>query len=117
MWEDLIEQFENDSDRIYFMGSMVLITDPQNNRTFNVVDGQQRLTTLMLLFVAIKCMLQHLTEEQLEVKHKDWLQEFTSSATREIDVLLFNRKIMGVIEQEKKVRIERSIGFNYDDVL
>lgn len=116
MWEDLIDHFESDNPNIYFMGSMVLIGNA-TARTFEVVDGQQRLTTLTLLFVAIKCMLQNLEEGEIEKKNKQVLKEFIRNAGERIDNLLFNRKIFGIIEQEKKVKIERFVGFDYDGVL
>ena len=64
MWEDLIEHFELEGDKYYFMGSMVHIS--RDNNTYEVVDGQQRLTTISLLFVAIKCLLESLEDNSIE---------------------------------------------------
>lgn len=116
MWKDLIEHFENDTQNIYFMGSMVLIGD-STTRTFQVVDGQQRLTTLTLLFVAIKCMLHQLSDSEIEIAKKDELKGFIANALSNINSILFNKKFFGVIEQEKKVKIQSYAGFNYDNAL
>ena len=57
MWSDLIEFFEKNKNNKndYFMGSMVLV-ETEDIRTYEVVDGQQRLVTLALLLVSIKCL-------------------------------------------------------------
>jgi uncharacterized protein with ParB-like and HNH nuclease domain len=116
MWKDLIEHFESNAENIYFMGSMVLIGD-SSTRKFQVVDGQQRLTTLTLLFVAIKCMLHQLTDNEIENVKKEELKDFISNALGNINSILFNKKLFGVVEQEKKVKIQSYAGFNYDNVL
>lgn len=116
MWEDLIEHFEGGNENIYFMGSMVLIGD-SSKRNFEVVDGQQRLITLTLLFVAIKCMLDKIDDNQIEQKNFKPLKDFIKNALDNINSILFNRKLLGVLEQEKKVKIQSLAGFDYDDVL
>jgi len=115
MWEDLMNHFKSDSSNIYFLGSMVLIGEV-DKREFEVVDGQQRLTTLALLFVAIKCMLGEIKDEQIESKHADNLKEFRKNALDNINTILFNRKLFGVQELEKKVKIQSLSGFDYDKV-
>lgn len=116
MWKDLIEHFESDNANIYFMGSMVLIGD-HTKREFEVVDGQQRLTTLTLLFVSIKCMLDNIEDHQIETANAATLKDFISNALTNINTILFNRKLFGVEEKEKKVKIKSLAGFEYDLVL
>ncbi len=118
VWQDLIEFFESKDSGIYFMGSMVVIGDETVKREFEVVDGQQRLTTLTILFVAIKCLLAEVgAKKQLEEGRVEELQNFIRDAEAVIDSLVFNKKIFGAILQEKKVKIARLGGFDYDDVL
>ena len=50
LWEDIIEAFEEADDLEYFLGTMVLTT---NNNKLEIIDGQQRLTTLLLLIRAL----------------------------------------------------------------
>lgn len=56
LWDDIYTAYQNNTednniDENYFLGSLILI---QNNNVFDVVDGQQRLTTLMILFCVIR---------------------------------------------------------------
>ncbi len=111
MWEDLISHFEKGNKSTYFLGAMVLIEEEP--REFQVIDGQQRLTTLVLLFVAIKCFLK---KAQLEGQNREELDQFIEDAIGEMDRITYNKKTFGV-RAEKKVKIERNAGFNYDDVL
>ena len=54
--DDLLTAVSEDKDSSYFLGSIVLIKEPNDARAA-VVDGQQRLTTLTILF----CVLRELT--------------------------------------------------------
>ncbi len=115
MWQDLIDYFEEGNLNPYFLGSMVLIGS-SSSRSFQVIDGQQRLTTLVLLFVSIKCFLETSKGIVEETNSADLIRTI-GEMTSEIDRIIFNKKILGAITQEKKVKIERSIGFDYDTVL
>jgi len=115
MWEDLIDHFEQDGDNHYFIGSMVLIG---KDNAFEVVDGQQRLTTLTLLFVAIKCILENLKDEQIKEEDREGIRNYINEgAKRRLDSFLFNEIWDGTFIQKKKVRIERFEGFDYDNAL
>ena len=50
---DLLGALERDTDEPYFLGSVVLVKDPSNPRA-EVIDGQQRLTTLSLLLSLLR---------------------------------------------------------------
>ncbi|HLC79285.1 MAG TPA: DUF4268 domain-containing protein [archaeon] len=52
LWDDIYSAFENNEDE-YFLGSIIL-TRKNNNKYLDVVDGQQRLTTLMILFCTLR---------------------------------------------------------------
>lgn len=83
-WERLLQDIdENDSG--YFMGSLICVSDgdapsPGDEVIYEVVDGQQRLTTLSLLMMAI---YQRLTELQDTCKFADQddRQDFQNSLT------------------------------------
>ena len=51
--DDLIEGMERDREEPYFLGSVVLIKDHDDPRS-QVVDGQQRLTTLTMLLCVLR---------------------------------------------------------------
>lgn len=59
--EDQVEQFVEDihqaaeSDSSYFIGSMITVRRPDGR--FDVIDGQQRLTTIVLCLCAISTIL------------------------------------------------------------
>ena len=59
----LIDDICDCEDENYFLGS--LIVDKKNNK-FEVIDGQQRLTTLFLL---LKCLNQHNNEFSYDIKN------------------------------------------------
>ena len=53
LWEDLYDAYENqEKNPNYFLGS--IITIPKGNGYQDIVDGQQRITTLMILFCVIR---------------------------------------------------------------
>ena len=66
LWNDIIEKYEeekrknkksdNKNKGEYFLGTMVLIKN--NNGIFEVIDGQQRLTSLLILLKALYDNLQ-----------------------------------------------------------
>jgi uncharacterized protein with ParB-like and HNH nuclease domain len=63
LWDDLYSGMESGDER-YFLGHMILIT---KDGYFEVVDGQQRLTTLTILF----CVLRDLYGNDLEKLNKE----------------------------------------------
>ena len=65
-WEQLFLDIE-ENDVGYFMGSIIAIADdnergPGESRIFEVIDGQQRLTTLSIVLMSIYCRLRDLRE-------------------------------------------------------
>src|SRR5664280_1499964 len=54
LWDDIYTAFENE-DSNYFLGSIITAKDSfSSSKYLDVVDGQQRLTTLMILFCSIR---------------------------------------------------------------
>ncbi|RYY01005.1 MAG: DUF262 domain-containing protein [Gammaproteobacteria bacterium] len=49
LWEDLWDAFQNDEPN-YFLGSVITAKPQESSNYLDVVDGQQRLTTLLILF-------------------------------------------------------------------
>jgi len=60
-WEDTIVAEDED----YFIGSFVVYTDDGRDDLYFIVDGQQRLTTITLLFAALRDALLQLNERDL----------------------------------------------------
>lgn len=76
--DDQVEQFILDIDnefevgakdqKSYFIGSIILV---ENDRQFDVIDGQQRLTTIILSLCAFRDLLQ---DQELDKKQRKYLQ-------------------------------------------
>jgi uncharacterized protein with ParB-like and HNH nuclease domain len=111
-WEQLLQDIdENDSE--YFMGSIICVHDgeppsPGDEVVYEVVDGQQRLTTLSLLMMAIYKHLSAL-EETTEFEDSEDRQEFQNTLANLRNKLVkkkkhgesANRESAGWVEQSK----------------
>ncbi|GAA8975421.1 DUF262 domain-containing protein [Helicobacter pylori] len=86
--DDLFFNYEGDRESDYFCGSLVLIAISEDSKakTYDVVDGQQRLSTFILLAKVLATLfLEHLNEES-----EDYLQESLISKYGKKDRLNFN---------------------------
>src|SRR4051812_11800029 len=57
LWNDLVELMEDENPRSHFIGSIVTIparSVPEGVAKFVLIDGQQRLTTLLILLSVIR---------------------------------------------------------------
>lgn len=70
-WENLFNDL-NESDKDYFLGTLICISD--GNSPMQVVDGQQRLTTLSIFRLSIFRILNNFLENFTKDRHK--LQNF-----------------------------------------
>ncbi|GAA7240309.1 DUF262 and DUF1524 domain-containing protein [Helicobacter pylori] len=62
LWDDIIKIGGNDKMNGHFIGSILYVLDgnTHSNNSLLIIDGQQRLTTITLLFIALR---DHLSEE------------------------------------------------------
>lgn len=67
LWADIYEAYENQEDN-YFLGSIITAKprDDEKSAYVDVVDGQQRLTTLMILFCVIRDLYPELNKDETE---------------------------------------------------
>lgn len=74
-WDDLIDDV-NDSDLGHFIGSIICIYKGYNSEsqlTYEIIDGQQRLTTVSILYSAIYKTLSNLIDsDNEELKNDLW---------------------------------------------
>lgn len=86
--DDLFEDYEEDRESDYFCGSLVLVkSDPRSKtETYDIVDGQQRLST----FILLAKVLATLYSERLTEESKDCLQESLNGRYGKKDRLNFN---------------------------
>ncbi len=62
LWADIMGVVQDDGEPAHYMGHLVL--QSKDNRTFDVIEGQQRLTTLMLItLAALKNLAQLIAEK------------------------------------------------------
>ena len=81
LWDDLWGLYETESSRPHFMGSMVTIPEtlsPQGVTKFLLIDGQQRLTTIFILFCALRDYAKTLNDSLLaeEIEYKMLVNKF-----------------------------------------
>jgi hypothetical protein len=115
MWDDLWSFFKDmDDDKEYFLGSMVIIE--RKLRTLEVVDGQQRLTSLVLLFTAMRCFLERRLGAQGDSALTPELRQYVERAKNKLGELVYNEQSIG-LAPELKVKIARSAGYDFDAVL
>lgn len=81
LWDDLIIAMES-KDLSYFLGPMILIKPEQKeDRYLEVVDGQQRLTTLTILF----CVIRDLFKDELEKIDKALINKILNAIKSMVD--------------------------------
>ncbi|GAA7006559.1 DUF262 domain-containing protein [Helicobacter pylori] len=86
--DDLFFNYEDDRESDYFCGSLVLIAISEDSKakTYDIVDGQQRLST----FILLAKVLATLYSERLNEESKDYLQESLNGRYGKKDRLNFN---------------------------
>lgn len=74
-WNDLMKHWTDWKDRRdrtpYYFGSMMLVNEDETNFSFRIVDGQQRMTTSMIFFIALR-------DYFLEMKYEDDVDDLNS---------------------------------------
>lgn len=102
LFDDLYDFYQTEQDDSYFLGSIVLIKDEGNPHS-DVIDGQQRLTTLSILFSVMADCFQ---APDLKTNCREYLQEKGNELAgipsqprlflREKDQPFFNKYIQSV---------------------
>lgn len=64
LWSDLLGTFGEGAEPAHYMGYLVL--QSSDDKVFDVIDGQQRLTTLSILVLAVLKSLQRLVDAKIE---------------------------------------------------
>lgn len=66
-WEDLWNDIaEIPSDKIHYLGYLVLQPVKEGDESFWIIDGQQRLTTLSILTIAVTALLNNWIQENID---------------------------------------------------
>ncbi|STR19639.1 Uncharacterized conserved protein [Helicobacter pylori] len=77
--DDLFFNYEDDRESDYFCGSLVLVKSDPNSKTetYDIVDGQQRLSTFILLAKVLADLYNGLDLEYLEYLQESWKDRHT----------------------------------------
>lgn len=77
--DDLFFNYEDDRESDYFCGSLVLILISEDSKvkTYDIVDGQQRLSTFILLAKVLADLYNGLDPEYLEYLQASWKDRYT----------------------------------------
>jgi len=65
LWSDILESYHNEEPN-YFLGSIITAASSNGGKYLDVVDGQQRLTTLIILIATIRDLYPEINEAQCE---------------------------------------------------
>ena len=80
LWEDVLAAGKDNEREQHFLGSIVYIRETQNMENvskFTVIDGQQRLTTISLLLLALKQAIEEETEDvEIDITPEDILNDY-----------------------------------------
>lgn len=60
LWQDIVEMFSEDGESMHYMGYLVL--QSSDGKQFDIIDGQQRITTISVLILAGLAYLKDLAE-------------------------------------------------------
>ena len=73
LWQDLVGLFEDDSEPAHYLGYLVL--QSSDSKQFDIIDGQQRMTTLSVMVLAGLSHLQDLVNAGLDADNNRRRQE------------------------------------------
>lgn len=97
LFDDLVEYTINDSESTYFLGTIVAYGNDDQEQ--EIIDGQQRITTLFLLLRAVYSKLEHSLEKEAiylrsQIEPAIWEQDDLTGEVN-LDKILITSKVMG----------------------
>ncbi|GAV22724.1 DUF262 domain-containing protein [Carboxydothermus pertinax] len=101
--DDLYYAFTNKQDSEYFLGSLVLKkTETKDYPEYEVLDGQQRLTTFFLMFAVLRDLI-------AETEYKDTLQELIYQKENKLKKIPSRKRMVFKIRDDVEKFIEEYI--------
>ncbi len=79
LFEDLKREFYNKEKEGYFLGNIVLAWNMEERNRFEVIDGQQRLTTLLLLLQVLLVF----DSQNSDIKNAIWIEDVRDSKIKD----------------------------------
>ncbi len=108
---DLFENYENHGEDDYFCGSLVFIQSDEGNKTYDIVDGQQRLST----FILLAKVLATLYSERLDPIIQEYLQESWSDRHEDGEKKKRKRLDFDLVGSSAKKDFQDALNF-FDDL-
>ncbi|GAA8187961.1 DUF262 domain-containing protein [Helicobacter pylori] len=108
---DLFENYEDHGDDDYFCGSLVFIQPDKDNKTYDIVDGQQRLST----FILLAKVLATLYSERLDPIIQEYLQESWSDRHEDGEKKKRKRLDFNLVGSSAKKDFQDALDF-FDDL-
>ncbi len=106
LWNDILNIYSDKDKESHYMGSIVL--QKKRDANFQIIDGQQRFTTISLISLAIITRIKELAEkgvdklaneERVELLIKDYLGQKDSASLRYSSKLFLNENNDGFYQQ------------------
>lgn len=98
LFDDLVEYTENNNESTYFLGTIVSYENDNNEQ--EIIDGQQRITSLFLLLRALYSKLESMIETpesknfKAQIESALWEQDELTAAV-DFEKTLISSKVMG----------------------
>lgn len=86
LWQD-IESFMESSKNKYFFGTIIIDCSEEGDRKFNLIDGQQRTTTFILLLKALLLNIQNTLEKIKNLQENETIEALKDRRKRIIEIL------------------------------
>ncbi len=110
LWDDIIKIGGNDKMNGHFIGSILYVRDGNTHSSpLLIIDGQQRLTTIMLLFIALR---NHSSEEDKRKKIESYLINSNKDGDKKFRLILSESDkdtLLSLIDKNKRKPSEPSV--------
>ncbi len=112
LWDDIIKTGGNDQIEGHFIGSIVFVHDgiyTTNHNELLIIDGQQRLTTITLLFIALR---DHSSDEDKRKKIESYLINSNKDGDKKFRLILSESDrdtLLSLIDKNKREPSEPSL--------
>ncbi|WP_187899892.1 GmrSD restriction endonuclease domain-containing protein [Helicobacter pylori] len=111
LWDDIIKTGGNDQMEGHFIGSILYVLDgiKHSNNPLLIIDGQQRLTTITLLFIALR---NHSSDEDKRKKIESYLINSDKDGDKKFRLILSESDrdtLLSLIDKNKRKPSELSL--------
>ncbi|GAA9865905.1 DUF262 and DUF1524 domain-containing protein [Helicobacter pylori] len=111
LWDDIIKIGGNDKMNGHFIGSILYVLDgiKHSNNALLIIDGQQRLTTITLLFIALR---NHLSDEVKRKEIESYLINSDKDGDKKFRLILSESDkdtLLSLIDKNKRKPSEPSV--------